>query len=177
MTKQLLSALAIAAVLTFVGQTADAQSFSTHGSMPGVVSTVGHYGPGGTYLGPKPIGHRAPAPYWGSRPSYPHFVTPSQVTGINPWTGGLDTGNLQVNNTYYDYGRNSSQYNGTRRWVNRPVYDGYGNVTGYQEGYVWNNSFTGQEHAHLNTRTPNGLGGENNTTVMRSTIAPQGGKK
>ena len=165
MRKQLLSTLAIAAVLTFVGQSANAQVIVGGGLTGG---TIGHYSPAPVY------GYGSP---WGfQRPSYPQFVTPSQVTGVNPWTGGLNTGNMQLNNTYFDYGRNGSQYNGTRRWVNRPVYDSYGRITGHQQGYVWNNSITGQEHGDLNTRTPNGLGGENNTSVAYSNYRPSDSK-
>lgn len=161
MTKQLLSTLAIALAVTFAGDTADAQIY-THGGGFGV-STVGVYGPIGGFYG---------------RPSVPVYGTPSVVTGRNPWTGGWNTGNHEINNTYFDYGRNGSQYNGSKRWVNRPVYDNYGNITGYQRGYVWNNSMTGQEHGNVTTTTPNGVGGEHQTATMYSTMRqPQGNSK
>lgn len=160
MTKQLLSTLAIAVAVTFAGQTAEAQVF-IHGGGAGIPS-VGAYGPVGGFYG---------------RPSVPVYGTPSVVTGYNPWTGGWNTGNTEVNNTYFDYGRGGSQHNGSKRWVNRPVYDNYGNITGYQRGFVWNNSFTGQEHGNVTTTTPNGMGGQNDTVTMYSTIAPKNGKK
>ena len=157
MTKQFLAALAIAVTFTFSGQTADAQVF-VHGGSVGIPSSGG-YAPIGGYYG---------------RPSVPIYGTPSVVTGYNPWTGGWNTANREINNTYYDYGRNGSQYNGSKRWVNRPVYDNYGNVTGHQRGHVWNNSLTGQEHGNMTTTTPNGMGGQNNTMTMYSTHRPQG---
>ena len=102
------------------------------------------------------------------RVSHPVYVTPQRFNGYTPW-GGINTGNHQVNNTFFDYGRNGSQYNGSSRWVNRPVYDTYGRVTGYQQGHVWNNSHTGQEHGNVTTVTPNGLGGQNETITQYST--------
>ena len=102
------------------------------------------------------------------RVSHPVYITPERFNGYTPW-GGINTRNHQVNNTYFDYGRTGSQYNGSRRWVNRPVYDTYGRVTGYQQGYVWNNSLTGQEHGNVNTVTPNGHGGTLQTSTQYST--------
>ena len=96
-------------------------------------------------------------PYHG-RISNPVYVTPDRITGINDQTGGYDTGNQQVNDTYFDHGRNESINNGTKRFVRRPVYRN-GQVVGYEEGYVWNNSRTGQEHGELKTVTPNDKGG------------------
>ena len=96
-------------------------------------------------------------------------VTPNQLTSVNPWTGGLNTANQQINNTAYTPGRLQSAGNGTGRFVNRPVYNSFGQITGYQQGYVWNNSLTGQEHGQVNTVTPNGLGGVNNTATSYMT--------
>lgn len=107
--------------------------------------------------------------YPNSPPSYPMMVTPNQVTGVNQWTGGYDTANQQINNTVFAPGRGQSAGNGTGRWVNRPVYGNGGQIVGHQQGYVWNNSLTGQEHGELNTFTPNGLGGVNNTATSYMT--------
>ena len=105
------------------------------------------------------------------RPSVPVGVTPNTVTGWNPQTGGLNTTNSQVNNTFYDPGRNMSQFNNSRRWVRRPVFGTAGQVTGYQEGFVWNNTFTGQEHGNLQSYTPNQQGGVHQGNVAYS-MAP-----
>ena len=102
------------------------------------------------------------------RVSHPVYVTPQRFNGYTPW-GGINTRNHQVNNTYFDYGRHGSQYNGSSRWVNRPVYDTYGRLAGYQQGHVWNNSLTGQEHGNVTTVTPNGHGGQNETVTQYST--------
>lgn len=111
-----------------------------------------------------------PGYYPGSyTPSFPVQVTPNQVTSVNQWTGGLNTANQQINNTAYTPGRLQSANNGTGRYVNRPVYNNFGQITGYQQGYVWNNSLTGQEHGQVNTVTPNGLGGVNNTATSYMT--------
>ena len=67
-----------------------------------------------------------------SHGQYPVYVSPNEVTGINPITGGLDTQNRQIDNTAYQYGRNESQNNGTKRWVRRPIYNSRGQVVGYQ---------------------------------------------
>ena len=107
-------------------------------------------------------------PYYG-RPSNPYIVTPDQISGINPQTGGYDTRNNQINDTYFDQGRHSSQFNGTKRFVRRPVYRN-GQVVGYQEGYVWNNSQTGQEHGELKTVTPNDKGGIHTGIVAQSVM-------
>ncbi|NNE00786.1 MAG: hypothetical protein HKN47_26010 [Pirellulaceae bacterium] len=100
-----------------------------------------------------------PQSYNAMRPSVPSVVTPNQITSINPQTGGLNTTNQQLNNTVWDPGRNISQFNNTRRWVRRPVYNTRGQISGYQQGWVWNNSFTGQEHGNLQSYTPNQFGG------------------
>lgn len=92
---------------------------------------------------------------------FPVYVTPNVIVGINPVTGGVDTQNRQIDNTAYQYGRHESQFNGTKRWVRRPVYNAQGQVVGYQEGWVWINSYTGQEHGEMVNYTPNGQGGVN----------------
>ncbi len=107
------------------------------------------------------------------RVSGPVYVTPTQFNGYNPQTGGWDTRNSQVNNTYYDYGRDASRYNGTSQYVRRPVYNSAGQVVGYEQGEVWRNTYTGQEHGNLKTYTPNNTGGVQETAVFRSTAAPK----
>ena len=127
---------------------------------PGVgAPSVGNPGYGNPGYGGLP-------PYYG-RPSQPVLVTPDQFQGINPQTGGIDTRNDQINDTYFDHGRHESEHNGTKRWVRRPVYRN-GQVVGYQEGYVWNNSRTGQEHGTLKTVTPNDKGGIHTGIVQQS---------
>lgn len=86
-------------------------------------------------------------------------MSENRFKGINPHTGGIDTQNEQVNNTYYDPSRAASEHNGTKRWVRRPVYGANGQVTGFEEGYVWRNSVTGVEHGNLKTVTENNQGG------------------
>ena len=136
--------------------------------MPGPSITVpdGRIYPGGI-RNTRSITHPITYPGY-NRISHPVYITPERFNGYTPW-GGINTRNHQVNNTYFDYGRNGSQYNGTRRWINRPVYDTYGRVTGYQQGHVWNNSITGQEHGNVNTVTPNGHGGDLVTSTQYST--------
>jgi hypothetical protein len=101
------------------------------------------------------------------RPSVPQVVTPNTVTGYNPQTGGLNTANTQFNNTFFDPLRNQSQFN-NRRWVQRPVYSTGGQVIGYEQGWVWNNAITGQEHGNLQTYTPNQTGGVHEGQVLYS---------
>lgn len=110
-----------------------------------------------------------------NRPSRPVHVGPTHITGYNPWTGAVHTHNNQVNNTAFDFGRNQSRHNGTRRVVNRPVRDAFGNITGWERGEVWNNSFTGQEHGNTTIVRPNGTGGGSSTTVVRSANPMAGG--
>ena len=101
-------------------------------------------------------------------PQYPVYVSPDQFDRINPITGGIDTKNEQIDNTYYDPNRERSKYNGTRRWVRRPIYDGNGRITGYQEGYVWTNSITGVEHGELKNVTENNQGGKHDQIQLKS---------
>ncbi len=88
-----------------------------------------------------------------SIPSGPMIVTPNQIDGYNPNTGQLHSSNVQIDHSATDPYREFSRDNGTRRYVKRPIYDTYGNLVGFQEGEVWNNSLTGQEHGVLNNTT------------------------
>ena len=97
-------------------------------------------------------------------------MTPNQFNGINPYTGGINTKNEQVDNSYYDQYREASKNNGTRRWVRRPIYDARGNIKGYQEGYVWTNSVTGVEHGELKNVTENDKGGVHEQIQVRSAL-------
>lgn len=121
---------------------------------------------------PQPVPQPQPQPHPGfippSQGQYPIYVTPNEVVGVNPHTGGLDTQNRQIDNTVLQHGRNESQNNGTKRWVRRPIHNAHGQVVGYQEGWVWNNSYTGQEHGELVNYTPNGQGGVNEQYQSRS---------
>jgi hypothetical protein len=132
-------------------------------------------GPGGPSLGiPLGGGNRLNVPLPGQRfrqrPMFqpPGYQTPTQVLGYGP-NGEVYTGNGQVAGSAYTPGRNLSQHNGTQRVVQRPIYDNFGNVVGYQEGTVWNNSLTGQEHGNMTTYTPNGSGGSHQSTTLYST--------
>ncbi|TWU00600.1 hypothetical protein Pla108_15520 [Botrimarina colliarenosi] len=154
-----LAVLAAAAV-------ADAQVNISFGGRNGGSISIG--GGSGFRPGYRPNPYR-PTVY--PRPSRPVIVTDHEITRYNPWTGQIDTKNTQINDTAFDYGRDASQYNGTRRYVRRPVTDRFGNITGYEEGWVWNNSLTGQEHADLKVRQINNTGGTSETHVLRS-VAP-----
>lgn len=92
-------------------------------------------------------------------PSRPMIITQDRISGFNNQTGGWDTRNEQINSSRFDPYRDDSRWNGSRRWVQRPIRDRYGRITGYSEGWVWNNSITGREHGELNSFTPNELGG------------------
>lgn len=120
-------------------------------------------GPGGPRVMPPATGQYIPV----SEGQYPVYVTDNKITGINPETGGYDTENRQIDNTVNQIGREESKKNGTMRWVQRPVHNSQGQVVGYQEGYVWINSYTGQEHGELTNYTPNDLGGVNNQHLSR----------
>ena len=122
----------------------------------------------GPYPTPQPNPVTYPTPVNGAYPSFPVHVTPVRFDGVNPFTGGVDSRNEQVNNTYYDPFRDASKNNGTRRFVRRPIYDSQGNVTGYQEGHVWTNSVTGVEHGELKNVTDNGLGGKHEQIQVNS---------
>jgi hypothetical protein len=101
---------------------------------------------------------------------YPVYVSPDQFNGYNPYTGRPNTKNEQVDNTYYDQNREASKFNGTRRWVRRPIHNAQGQVVGYQEGYVWTNSVTGVEHGELKNVTPNNQGGEHEQIQLKSVL-------
>lgn len=169
--------LALAAVLTLValGATAPAEaqiSFSFNKGNNSGSFSIG--GGGSRFVRPGRHVVQRPVNSWSggwSRPSRPVYVTPDRVTHYNPWTGAVHTHNEQINDTAFDWGRNESRNNGTRRYVNRPIRDAWGNVTGYERGWVWNNSLTGQEHGETTVVRPNGSGGNSSTTVVRS-VAP-----
>ena len=99
--------------------------------------------------------------------SYPVYVSPSYVSGYTPW-GGLNTTGTTVYNSAYSPWRTASMYNGTLHYVNQPVYNSYGQITGWRSGEAWRDSVTGQQHFQGNVVTPNGAGGWNNQNVFRS---------
>jgi len=155
------ASLLVAVVGAFVTQDAAAQGalrYDLNGNLIGVDQH--HFGTFPTPIMPMP------------RHQHPVYVTPNEFAGFNPFTGGLNTRNGQIDNTYFDRGRSGSQYNGSKRWVNRPIYDAYGNVSGYSQGHVWNNSLTGQEHGNVRDVTNNGHGGQHETARLYSTIDP-----
>jgi hypothetical protein len=105
-----------------------------------------------------PVYPQYPLPYY-PRPSVPAIVTPTAPIGVNPFTGGLDTTNTQVDDSFFDPGRDAARFNGTMRDVDRPIYDPYGNLIGRQSGTEWYNPQTGRWHGDLTNVTPNGSGG------------------
>lgn len=122
---------------------------------------------GGRSIG-MPNPNSFPPRHW-NRPNR-RFVTPQQITGFDPWTGTVHTQNQEVFESVNDFGRNQSRNNGTLRRVNRPIYDRFGNLTGYERGVEWRNSLTGQRH-HETVKTTvnnNPWGGVNNTISTRS---------
>ena len=102
-------------------------------------------------------------PHW-ALPQHPVIVTGNRTTGWNPYTGGTNTANEQVENTYFDPNRNAMRNNGSERFVQRPVYNEHGQIVGYERGYVWRNTITGAEHHELKTVTDNGQGGTHEQT-------------
>jgi hypothetical protein len=87
--------------------------------------------------------------------------------GFNPG-GGINTSGVTVYDSVNDPFRDSSRYNGTRRWVSRPMYNNRGQIVGYQEGYTWRNDVTGRWHFEGRKVTNNGLGGTNNQMEFKS---------
>ena len=67
--------------------------------------------------------------------------------------------NTRASPTSFAPGRDASRYNGSARYVNRPVYDNYGRVVGQERGTEWYNPSTGQVHGNKQVYTPNGSGG------------------
>lgn len=98
------------------------------------------------------------------------WVTPNVQTGINKQTLGIDTSNSQVDDSAFAFGREQGKAN--KRWVRRPVYGTNGQISGYQEGYVWTNPYTGQEHADMKNYTPNNQGGINTQQHSRMLRRP-----
>ena len=98
----------------------------------------------------------------------PIYQSPGQVLGYGP-QGQIYTGDGQVMGSAFAPGRNMSQHNGTQQVVQKPMYDNFGNIVGYQSGTVWRNSLTGQQHGNMTTYTPNGSGGHHQSTTQFST--------
>lgn len=91
----------------------------------------------------------------------PVLTTPTQVTGVNATTGGLNTAGTTILNTALQPGRLESMNNGTMKQVSRPILDAQGKVIGFEQGVEWINSLTGQRHFEVNASTANGAGGVN----------------
>ncbi len=138
---RLLAAVALTSLTGLVGAT------NVHGQ----VVTEDQWGP---VVVNRP-GWVNPSYYYPQR--YPVIVTQPQLQSVSPLTGAINTTNTQIDNSAFDPYRNQSQFNGTRHWVNRPVFDTMGRQIGYEEGWVWYNSATGQEHGNLRRYTPNHL--------------------
>lgn len=96
----------------------------------------------------------------------PVLTTPTQVTGMNPTTGGLNTAGTTILNTALQPGRLESMANGTLKQVSRPILDAQGKVIGFEQGVEWINSLTGQRHFEVNASTANGVGGVNTQKVQ-----------
>lgn len=126
----------------------------------------------GFYPGYYPGGFNPNTGGW-QRPSYPVWNSPTQITGFNPITGGFNTGGTSVNNTAFDPWRNQSMNNGSARVVNRPVYDNFGNIRGWERGVEWTNSITGQTHGNTQIITPNGIGGGHHQQNVYRSVAPR----
>lgn len=126
---------------------------------------------GGRSIGlPNP--NARPPRHW-NRPNR-RFVTTPQVTHFDPWSGTVHTQNQEVFESVSDFGRDQSRNNGTMRRVNRPIYDHFGNLTGYEQGVEWRNSLTGQRH-HETVKTTvnnNPWGGVHHTNSSRSYGSP-----
>jgi len=112
---------------------------------------------------PKPIG--MPAPSWTYRNNR-KIVTNPVVTHYDPYTGAIHTRNHEVYESANDYGRDESRNNGTMRRVNKPIYDRFGNLTGWERGVEWYNSYTGQRHHETEKVSVNNQGGWGGTTVV-----------
>lgn len=107
-------------------------------------------------------------PFYPSYPQYPVIVTPSQITGFNPWTGGWNTSGTTIYNSAFDPYRQSSLYNGSAHRINQPIYGPGGQFIGWRQGTAWTNSVTGQNHFDGRVITPNGMGGYNSQQVIKS---------
>jgi hypothetical protein len=108
----------------------------------------------------------------------------TRVDNIDPF-GRVNTSGTTLHSSATDPYRESSKHNGTMRQVNRPKFDAYGNIVGYEVGVEWTNSVTGETHGDTKVVTNNGLsiapqypnyppsfplngGGLNEQTVIRS---------
>ena len=104
-------------------------------------------------------------------------VTPAQFTGPNPQTGAPNTFNYQIEGSAFTPGRSASFHNGSAVWQRERVYDPYGRVVGYQEGWKWQNSYTNQPHFQGQVYTPNQYGGVNQqyraVTEIRNSSEPR----
>src|SRR5262245_42240412 len=78
-------------------------------------------------------------------PSYPVYVSPSYATSYTPW-GGVNTTGTTVYSSAFSPWRTASLSNGTLQYVSQPVYNGFGQVTGWRGGEAWRDSVTGQQH-------------------------------
>jgi hypothetical protein len=105
---------------------------------------------------PQPVFPVYPQPVMYPQPSVPLIVTPNTPLGFNPLTGGINTTNTQINDSFFDPGRNAARFNGTMRTVDRPIYDAFGNVVGRQSGVEWYNPQTGRWNGEVDNVTPNG---------------------
>ncbi|HYH68628.1 MAG TPA: hypothetical protein VD866_28300 [Urbifossiella sp.] len=120
-----------------------------------LVGVLGLSGSAAAQYPPYPVPVPAYPPAGFPPPSTPVYVTPAAPIGVNPWTGGLDTTNTQLNSSYFDPGREAARFNGTLR----PVDDAAGNPVGRPTGVEWYNPATGRWNGDVRTVTPNGLGG------------------
>lgn len=91
-------------------------------------------------------------------PQFPVYRTPPVVTGVTPW-GGPYTHTQTYFNSAYDPYRGMSRQWGPHQPVNRPLYDPYGRVVGWESGTRWFNPVTRVWHSDIQQMTPTGSGG------------------
>jgi len=96
----------------------------------------------------------------------PILTMPTQVTGVNVQTGGLNTAGTTILNTALQPGRLESMANGTLKQVSRPILDAQGKVIGFEQGVEWVNSLTGQRHFEVTASTANGAAGVNTQKIQ-----------
>lgn len=136
---------------------------------------VPSHGQSVTVFRPQHVQHPSISHHVHHQPSGPAIVSSNQVSSVDPLTGAVNTSNIQIDHSTFAPGRVESMNNGTKRWVTRPIHNSFGQVVGYQQGWVWNNSMTGLEHGNLQNFTPNGLGGMHVQQQTRSRGNSSGG--
>lgn len=99
-------------------------------------------------------------------PQYPVVITQPQFNGF-AHNGGIHTKGTTIHNSAFDPYREISKQIGPSWNVNRPIIQN-GQVVGWEKGREWFNPVTNQVHGQTQQFTPNGLGGVNTQTNIRS---------